>query len=609
MLDDAIVVVEHLATRSSGPAARPRSQAMAEIMPALCGSSLCTLAMFLPFAMLGGVTGAFFRVLALAMALMLGGSLLLCVTLVPLVSPSSHAPAPAGEPVRAKPHPFQRALGFTTSRAWVGFAVVAACVALAVPLQLTLGTGFLPDMDEGSLILDYAAPPGTSLTESDRILQDVERELTATPEIASWSRRTGEQLGFFITEPNLGDYVLRLKARRRRGAEAIADDLRLRIEAAQPALRIEFGQLVEDVIGDLTTTPQPIEVRILCEDRQVAESKAIEAAALLARIRGVVDVKSGVVVSGPNVTIVPGPGAARAGLDATSLARAVAPAVAGVEVGEIVRGARAWPVRVTLPPPAGLSGSAALAAVAIPTGPGLRARLGDLATLRTDPGETEIARDNLRTLVSVTARLSGRDLGSAMLEVQRRLDRGLALPADATIQYAGMWAEQRSSFRGLVAVLAAVTALMAIILLIAFRSWGALAAVLLVIASALVGVFAALHLGGATFNISSFVGAIMTVGIVSENAYFLVASYQAARADGRSARDAALAAATRRARPVLMTTAAGLAALAPLALGLGSGATLLRPLAIAVIGGFCASAPLLLLVLPALLARLGGGID
>jgi multidrug efflux pump subunit AcrB len=196
-----------------------------------------------------------------------------------------------------------------------------------------------------------------------------------------------------------------------------------------------------------------------------------------------------------------------------------------------------------------------------------------------------------------------------MLEIRRRLDRGLALPTDATVQYAGMWAEQRASFRGLVAVLAAVTALMAIILLIAFRSWRALAAVLLVIASALVGVFAALHLGGATFNISSFVGAIMTVGIVSENAYFLVASYRAARADGRPAQEAAVAAATRRARPVLMTTAAGLAALAPLALGLGSGATLLQPLAIAVIGGFCASAPLLLLVLPSLLARLGGGMD
>ena len=610
VLDDAIVVVEHLATRLAGPQACTRSQAMAEILPTLCGSSLCTLAMFLPFVMLGGVTGAFFRVLSLAMALMLSASLLLCLTLVPLVSPSvpSHANAAAGPP-GGRARAFQRALRFSTANAWVGFLAVALCVAIAIPLQTTLGTGFLPEMDEGSLILDYAAPPGTALSETDRMLQQVEQELVATPEIASWSRRTGEQLGFFITEPNLGDYVIRLRPQRRRSAEDVADDLRRRIEGTQPALRIEFGHLVEDVIGDLTTTPQPIEVRILCEDRVLAESKAIEVASRLARVRGVVDVKSGVVVSGPNVTIVPGPGAARAGLDAAALGRSVAPAVAGVQVGEIVRGARAWSVRVTLPPPTGLSGNAALAAVAIPTGPGRRARLGDLATLRTDPGETEIARDNLRTMVAVTARLSGRDLGSAMVEIRQMLTRQLALPADASIQFGGLWAEQQSSFRGLVAVLVGVTGLVALILLLAFRSWGQLAAVLLVIASSLIGVFAALHLGGATFNISSFVGAIMTVGIVSENAYFLVASYRASRADGRSAAEAAVAAATRRARPVLMTTAAGIAALAPLALGLGSEATLLRPLAIAVVGGFCASALLLLLVLPSLLATFGGGTD
>ena len=606
VLDDAIVVVEHLATRLAGPQGCTRSQAMAEILPTLCGSSLCTLAMFLPFEMLGGVTGAFFRVLALSMALMLGASLLLCLTLVPLVTSSAPRPAAAaGGHARW----FRSAMGFATAHRWVGVLVVALCVGLAVPLQASLGTSFLPDMDEGSLILDYTAPPGTALAETDRMLQELEKQLAATPEIAAWSRRTGEQLGFFITEPNIGDYVLRLKPGRRRDAEEVASDLRRRIEASQPALQIEFGQLVEDVIGDLTTTPQPIEVRVLCEDRALAESKAEEVARLLSRVRGVVDVKSGVVVSGPNVSIVPGPGAARAGLDAAALGRAVAPAVAGVEVGEIVRGARAWPVRVTLPRPAGLSGSAALAEVAIPTGAGRRARLGDLATLRTDPGETEIARDNLRTMVPVTARLSGRDLGTAMEEIRRRLNRELVLPPDATLQFGGLWAEAQSSFRGLVAVLLGVTALMALILLFAFRSWGQLAAVLLVIASSLVGVFAALHLGGATFNISSFVGAIMTVGIVSENAYFLVAAYQAARLAGRSAADAAGAAAARRTRPILMTTAAGIAALAPLALGLGSGATLLRPLAIAVVGGFSASAFLLLLVLPSLLVTLGGGKD
>ncbi len=602
VLDDAIVVVEHLATRLVGPLACTRTQAMAEIFPTLCGSSLCTLAMFVPFVLLDGVTGAFFRVLSLSMALMLIASLLLCLTLVPLlvrVQPTATEHSGRG------PQWFQRLSNYSITHRWVGLALVLVCVSLAVPLQATLGTGFLPEMDEGALIMDYTAPPGTALDETDRMLRLVEQTISTLPEITSWSRRTGDQMGFFVTEPNIGDYVLRLRSGHRRSAEAIADDLRTRIEASQPALAVEFGQLVEDVIGDLTTNPQPIEIRIFSEDRELAQRKAKEAVAILAQVAGVVDVKDGVVVSGPNVTIVPGPSAARSGLDASAITRAVEPSVAGVDVGEIVRGARAWSVRVLLAHPAGLSGQATLAGIAIPTAAGARVRLGDVATLRTDPGETEIARDDLRTMVAVTARLTGRDLGSAMVEIQHRLRRGLVLPANVTIQYGGLWAEQQSSFRGLIAVLLGVTGLVAFILLLAFRSWRQLAAVLLVIASSLVGVFAALHLGGATFNISSFVGAIMTVGIVSENAYFLVAAFQAAREQGDSAVDAARTAALRRTRPILMTTVAGIAALIPLALGIGSGATLLKPLAIAVVGGFCASALLLLLALPSLLAAFG----
>ena len=604
VLDDAIVVVEHLAERLSAPGGSTRSQAMAELLPSLVGSSLCTLVMFAPFVLLDGVTGAFFRVLALAMALMLAASLLLCITVVPLLV------APTGNGTHAtKPHAaadwLKRALATMFRYRWAGLAAAVACVAIAVPLQATLGSGFLPEMDEGSLIMDYNAPPGTALGETDRMLREVERTISAVPEIASWSRRTGDQLGFFITEPNRGDYVLRLRAKRTRSAEEVADGLRAQIEASQPALQIEFGQLVEDVIGDLTSNPQPIEIRVFCEDRALAEAKAQDVASLVSRVRGVVDVKDGVVVSGPNVTLTPAPAAARAGLDASSLARAVEPAIAGVRVGEIVRGARAWDVRVTLPQGSGLNGDAILSALQVPTGPGRRMRLGDLATLRTDPGETEITRDNLRTMVSVTARLSGRDLGSAMHEIQRRLRTELALPASVTVQYGGLWAQQQSSFRGLVAVLLGVVALVLLVLLLAFRSWSAVAAVMLVAAASLLGVFAALHVGQATFNISSFVGAIMTVGIVSENAYFLLAAYRSAVQRGVARAEAAIVASTRRARPILMTTFAGIAALAPLALGIGSGATLLQPLAIAVVGGFCASAVLLLVVLPSLLVTFG----
>jgi len=578
---------------------------MEEIYPTLVGSSLCSLAIFLPFVMLGGVTGAFFRVLTLSMALMLGASLLLCLTMVPLLSPTAHQSRGAA---RHRPGWFTKALVRATEARWIGAAVAAACILIAIPLYLSLGSGFLPEMDEGSLILDYTTPAGTSLNETDRMLQEVEKEIASMPEITTWSRRTGDQLGFFVTEPNIGDYVLRLRQKHRRGAEEIADDLRGRIEKTQPALVVEFGQLVEDVIGDLTTTPQPIEVRIFDEDRALAQEKAREITAVLEQVPGVVDAKNGVVVSGPNVTIAPRPAASRSGKTTEDLAQDVEPAIGGTNVGSIARGARAWPLRFVMLRPPGLSGSQVVANVAVPVGSG-RVRLGDVAAIQTIPGETEIVRDNLRTMVAPTARLSGRDLGSAMAEIQRRVRERVVVPPEAKLQYAGMWAEQQSSFRGLAGVLLGAVALVTAILLFSFQSWKQSIAVLLVVASSLAGVFLALHLGRASFNISSFVGAIMMVGIVSENAYFLVAAHRAALGRGASPVEAAREAAARRTRPVFMTTFAGVAALAPLALGVGAGSALLKPLAIAVVGGFVTSAFLLLIVLPSLLAGFGGRLD
>jgi multidrug efflux pump subunit AcrB len=322
-----------------------------------------------------------------------------------------------------------------------------------------------------------------------------------------------------------------------------------------------------------------------------------------------VDVRSGVVVSGPTATVVPTPAAARIGVETGDFAEAVSPSVRGLDAGSIRRGVREWPVRVVLPRPPGLSAAAELTELSVPVGAGRRARLGDVAAIRTNAGETEVARDNLRSMATVTARLSGRDLGSAMADIRRALARDVVLPRDASLQFGGLWAEQQSSFLGLVGVLIGAVALVTLILLVSFRSWPQSLSVLAVVASSLAGVFAALHVAGATFNISSFVGAIMMVGIVAENAYFVVAAFRRSLAKGRAAEEAAREGATRRTRPVLMTTFAGVAALAPLALGWGAGSALLQPLAVAVIGGFVTSAFLLLVVLPSLLARFGGGLD
>jgi multidrug efflux pump subunit AcrB len=609
VLDDAIVVVEQLAhRRASGVSA---GAAMGEIASMLVGSSLCTLAIFIPFVALSGLTGAFFRVLALAIAFMLIGSLLVCLLFLwRWAGGGSAAPAPPGSapPAPATPGRFARAhergLAVLADRPLVSWAGAALLVAALWPLAATMASGFLPEMDEGSLILDYVAPPGSSVSETTRLLRPVEEAIAATPEIAAWSRRTGDQLGFFITEPNSGDFVLRLKQKRKRTADEVADALRDELAERAPGLQVEFGQLVEDVVGDLTSNPQPIEVRVLGEDRVLDRARAEQIAHLLASVRGVVDAKSGVVASGPNLVIAPAEGAARSGLSAAGLTESVAPYVHGVDAGILPRGSRAWPVRVTLPFTAGAEGARALADALVPVAPGRWSRLGDLATVHVEPGETEIARDDQHTMISVTARLSGRDLGSAMREIQQRVGREVSLPSGMSVRYAGQWADQQESFRDLLLVLVGAVCAVFLVMLFAFRSWGRSGAALAVALASLATVFVALRVTGQTLNIASFVGAIMVVGIVAENAYFLVAAYGIERETGAAPREAARRAAHRRARPVLMTTTAGVAALLPLALQAGAGGALLSPLAVAVIGGFAGSALLLLFVLPACLGSL-----
>jgi Cu/Ag efflux pump CusA len=361
-------------------------------------------------------------------------------------------------------------------------------------------------MDEGALILDYIAPPGTSPAETEKLLTGVERELAATPEIEAYSGRIGDQLGFFVTEPNIGDYVLTLKPHRKRAAEEVASDIRDRVASQWPMLQIEFGQLVEDVIGDLIAVPQPIEVKLFGEDRPVLEQRAHEVAGLLSGIRGVVDIDPGVVVSGPNLTFTPSDEGRRLGMTAGALADAVKPAISGLDAGEIVRGARGWPLRVTLPRTADVASD--LRSLPVSVSPGRTRPLGELATIHADPGETEIHRDDLRTSVAVTARLEGRDMGSAMREVRRVLGERLALPPGMTLRYAGLYAEQQSSFVALALVLLGAVAAVTLVLLLAFRTWRSTLAVIAVTLASLAGVFAALHPTGAAFNLSSFVGAM-----------------------------------------------------------------------------------------------------
>jgi CzcA family heavy metal efflux pump len=599
VVDDAIVVVENIHRhREQGLSERPALTGAVELFPALVGSSLATIVVFLPFALLTGVVGAFFKPLALTMVLALGASFLIAAFAVPVATRAAEggaARAVAHEP--AKRTPRHRVLSRTAA-----VLLLAALGGAGWFLYRVVDTDFLPAMDEGSIILDYWTPAGTSLTETNRMLLEAEKVIQSLPDVASYSRRTGTQLGFFITEPNRGDYVIKLRPRsERRPVDAVIDDLRTRIAAVEPAIRTDFGQLLEDDIGDLTGgVPQPIDVKVFGEDQDTLQKTARRVAAAAAKLDGIEDVFDGITIAGPELRLeTRNAELARRGLTTVDLQREVEAATVGSVAGDLRIGERVYDVRVF----SGKGGEAGdLGALVVPTRDGSPVPLSALANVVTGAPEAEIDRDNLKTYLGVTARLAGRSLGGAVEELRRVIAREVPLPAGTSLEYGGLYAQQQSSFKGLLGVLLGGLVLVAVVLLFEFGDWRAPLLTGLVGLGVLPGVFAALILTGSTLNISSFVGAIMMVGIVGENAIFVIHEARLELARGGDVGAAWRAAARRRVRPVAMTILATACALAPLALALGEGSQLLQPLAIAVIGGFLLSGPLVLWVLPELYA-------
>ena len=613
VVDDAIVVVENIERHAAHGESDPIASGLGELAPAMIGSSISTIVILLPFALLGGVVGAFFKPLALTMALALAVSFFLAIALVPVLVGRGTSKT---RPWQARLHAWWdrhggarwHALVLRGERCYAGIvraalrrglvvAVVAgALLGGAYLLHGALGTDFLPSMDEGSIILDYWTPPGTSLSDTDAMLRHVDQVIMATPGVAAYSRRTGTQLGFFITEPNRGDYVIRLAPRSSRSSVgAIMDDLRARIAKVEPVLHTDFGQLLEDNIGDLTGgAAQPIEIKIFGEDQQLLEQRARKIAKLVSTVPGVTDVFDGIVIAGPALDLkVDRDAAARAGLTTQALHAALQPAITGTVAGQVLVGERTYDLRV-------VAGGGDLASLLVRTPSGALLPVNRLVKIQTGAPETEIDRESLRTYLAITARISGRDLGSVMADIRTKISAHITLGPDMSIEYGGLFAQQQQSFQGLLYVLFAGLVLVAAVVLLEFADWRAPVVTLVVALGSLAGVFGLQWLTGMTLNISSFVAAIMMVGITGENAIFVIHEARLGLARGASVPEAWLEASRRRARPVAMTVLATGLALAPLALGVGSGAQLVQPIAIGVIGGFCVSGLLVLLVVPGL---------
>jgi len=498
---------------------------------------------------------------------------------------------------------YTRTMEWVLSHSWVLIVSSVAIVALSFVTYRLLETDLLPEMDEGGFILDYFTPPGSSLAESNRILLHIESILRYLPEVENTSRRTGLQLGLAaVTEANRGDFTVKLKRKRKRGIDEIISDVRAQIKQTEPAADVEFVQVLQDMIGDLSNQPEPVVIKLFSQDAKLLNDTAPKVAEAITKVKGVVDVLNGIenTISGPALTYQVDPTvAARAGFTPEEIAMDATAILEGEPAATpVVLNDRAYTIRVRLPD-ANRSSLELMSNTLIASSTGKTASLGSLATLSTDPGQTEIRRENLQRVVQVTARFEGVGLGSGMAAVQKTV-AGLHLPPSIRVEYGGTFQEQQQSFRDLSKVLFVALLLLFVVLLFEFHTFSAPAAIL---ASALLSTFGgllALLITRTTFNVASFMGMIMVIGIVAKNGILLLDAEHHFRDAGFSARDAMVQAGRRRLRPIAMTALATIAGMLPLSLALGAGSQMLQPLAITVIGGLLSSMVLSLVLTPAI---------
>ena len=455
-------------------------------------------------------------------------------------------------------------------------------------------------MDEGGFILDYKAAPGTSLSETDRLLQQVEGILQATPEVETYSRRTGLQLGGGITEANEGDFFVRLKGLPRRSIDVVMEDVRGRIEATIPGLHIAMAQLMEDLIGDLTSVPQPIEIKVFSDNTESLRALGPKLADLIRPITGVVDVNDGITLAGDALEIkVDRIRAGLEGVDPDSVSTQIEEQITGLVTTQVQEGPKMVGVRVWLPG-RDRQREAQLRNLSIHAADGHIFPLKRVVSLKSLTGQAQITRENLKQMIAVTGRISGRDMGSVIRDVQGALDNSGQFSQGSYYELGGLYRQQQIAFRGLLGVLVAAVVLVFLLLLFVYESFRVALSILLTTLLAMPAVVFGLRLTGGELNISSMMGMTMIVGIVTEVGIFYCSEFFDLSRGGYTA-ETLVEAGKNRMRPIAMTTLAAILALLPLALGIGQGSAMQQPLAVAIISGLLVQLPLVLIILPALL--------
>lgn len=611
IIDDAIVVVEAIYAKIARGESRFQAirSAMADIMHPLIGSTLTPVVVFIPLAFLDGIAGVFFRSLALTMVVALLASLVLAVTLTPALASIflrdkahlEHGHDPKSEEGGFVMRPvlwmFDRILRTALRFRWV---TLLLCIGIGLggwQVQRKLATGFMPDMDEGGFIIDCLTPWGTSIKETDRMMQQAEAILRSTPEVEGYSRRTGARLALAIAEPNKGDFLVKLRPDRKRSTEEVKIELRNKFNAALPGVEWEFPGILGDLLGDLTESPDPIEIKLFSTDTPWLMKKAPEVMEAISKVKGVVDTSDGLRMTGPTISFrIRELDAMRHGLTSDDIATALNTAMLGRTASSVLEGDRVVEIRVVVEPE-GIQRVEDLKNLPIRTPSGSLVKISQVADIVEEPGQLELRREDLRQLVAVTAALEDRDLGSGIAEIKEVLAQDKSLPP-GIIEFGGLFHQQQESFRHLLVVLILGIALVFTVLIIEFRSFREPLAIVIGSVLALTGTVCALWLTGTTLNIVSFLGCIIGVGIVAKNGILMLDLVDHHLAEGCDLNEALSKSAHRRLRPILMTSMATVLAMLPLAWGIGHGADMLRPLAIGIIGALCVSMVFSLIATP-----------
>lgn len=608
IIDDAIVVTEQIYRTHEENPGIPNNEivpkAIHYLLPAMIGSSLSTIVIFLPFMLMTGVAGAYFKVLTDTMIITLVCSFFVTWICLPVIYfLLSKKKTKAVKATKEKAHHVrnQKWVGFFIKRPVISFAILAF-LGLAIWFILPkLETGFLPEMDEGSIVLDYNSPPGTSLEETDRTLREIEKIITKIPEVEAYSRRTGTQMGFFITEPNRGDYLIQLKKKHKRSTNAVIDEIREKVEASQPSLRIDFGQVITDMLGDLMSSVEPVEVKIYGNDRATLNDLSTRVAAIVTDVKGTADVFDGIVIAGPSVTIQPNAAVlAQYGVTPANLQYQLQSALEGNIVGTVFEKNQLSALRLVYPGNNTLSIEDVKKLQIFLPGGKLKP-ITEMATITLNKGDAEIQREDLQSIGVVTARLDNRDLGGVMKDIQAEVSSKVALPAGYHIEYGGAYADQQKSFHELLMILICSSLLVFGVILFLFRDFRISFLILLVAVFGISGSYIGLYITHTPLNVGSYTGLIMIVGIIGENAIFTFLQFRESLKHNGNTDESIIYSISTRLRPKLMTALGAIIALLPIALGIGTGAQLHQPLAIAVIGGFIIALPLLLIVLPSLM--------